>query len=432
MAAFCQCACMKRCVRCLKQRWKDDAFLRQMIYLHAVTFLIILPLTCNKLPNSLYHIRPADTKVQQDLERAVNDKRIHQADQYMAMINSTKLHGMLQAMSGGLHSHHPSERLDLAIAIVTISRNTHRLDKYEPRYLTQVAATLLRLLNEAHSRGFLFSVKVAVCNVDRVPQLYKEAKSLKDVLPSYERFDEKTKPPLTLTHTLEKEKQDYVFCMESALNESNARYVMIIEDDALPHDDMFTVIEHTLAEHPVDVDGEHTHQPPLYFKFYHPERLLTFISLEVERLPELFALGATFGSILAFFYYISLNVRSQKTVHIYQIWGCFTVYVILLFLSVGRTNLLEIRRLFPPHFYEYSPAPSCCTPALLFTNHGARTIASHLKSVTCKNHYGKDTAMADYMYDNNAKAYLIQPNLVSHIGMYSSLRNVILDPYILP
>lgn len=52
------------------------------------------------------------------------------------MLNETKLHHMLG------HALHNSTGVDVAISVITVSRNRHRVDSYKPRYLTQVGQQL--------------------------------------------------------------------------------------------------------------------------------------------------------------------------------------------------------------------------------------------------------------------------------------------------
>ncbi len=62
---------------------------------------------------------------------------------YLKMAEETKLHSMLEKMS---HSHDnkpefpgaDKPRPDIALGIVTVSRNRHFIDNYEPHYLSQV------------------------------------------------------------------------------------------------------------------------------------------------------------------------------------------------------------------------------------------------------------------------------------------------------
>ncbi len=52
----------------------------------------------------------------------------------MRMSEATKLHSMLEKVGSG-------SSLDLAVGVVTVSRNRHFVDSYEPRYLTQVSVS---------------------------------------------------------------------------------------------------------------------------------------------------------------------------------------------------------------------------------------------------------------------------------------------------
>ena len=51
------------------------------------------------------------------------------------MVEASKLHSMLEKVGPDKKL---NESLDVALGIVTVSRNRHFLDSYEPHYLTQV------------------------------------------------------------------------------------------------------------------------------------------------------------------------------------------------------------------------------------------------------------------------------------------------------
>ncbi len=59
-----------------------------------------------------------------------------------------------------------------------------------------------------------------ICNVDFDPASYTEAYNLSSIVPLVNRFNKTTLP---LIHTLEKEKQDYVFCLNQTVK-YNARW----------------------------------------------------------------------------------------------------------------------------------------------------------------------------------------------------------------
>ena len=392
-----------------------------------LTFCIILPLTCYTLPNSWYYNKPADTDHQRELERQVNSQRVATAEQFLQLYNTTHDSSARQQDWRQIQN---QVSVDIAIVVVSVSRLRVQYDQYEPKYLTQVSATLFKLMQEArHNEQFHLSVSIAVCNADHNPHGYEEAQMLKKYLKTYELFSGDFNKPKTKLHVLEKEKQDYVFCIESALQDGDPRYVLVMEDDALPHHNLFPVLQHTLTRQRW-MENKYDGISTIFYKLYHPDRLLTFISIEPERLPELAAIGAIFGTLLTGICYIVVTIcNSSKSWNINQMWTLSTVYVVLIVLCIGRCNIVVLRHHLAPHLYQYvTPAPSCCTQAMLFTNHGARTIANYLKTVTCKAGLGKDMALENYLHNFNGRAYSVQPNLVKHIGMYSSLRTDIVDP----
>ena len=163
-----------------------------------------------------------------------------------------------------------------------------------------------------------------------------------------------------------------------------------------------------------------------YFKFYHPDRLLGFISLEVERIPELLAMSIFLALLLTYFY---LKLRPKVYSHKETVWIGFFLYSCLLFIFIGRQPFLELRRI-SHSLYQVTPAPSCCTPAMLYPKDSFLKIANHFKSVRCKGGFGKDIALEAFRKKAGLTARMVQPNLFTHIGMYSSLRDQVLDPFI--
>ena len=280
----------------------------------------------------------------------------------------------------------------------------------------------------AQASGSRLHIHMSVCNVDSDPDSYAEAQDLRMLIQIFNRFKSLS---LSMDHALEKEKQDYVFCLNQSVS-LNPRYVLLIEDDAFPKDDFFPVLEHVIFTQ-LDrkfVGGQLVPNPSpgVYIKLYHPERLLSFISIEPERLPELFAIGSLFGTIGAFVYSQCFPKSSENNTK--KIWFLMCIYFMLMALAIGRVNLGEIRRLFSPYLYSFVRAPECCTPAMLFPKEGAIRVVQHLQVTKCRKHFGKDTALDKWRWTNNVQSYMVQPNMVSHIGMYSVLRTAILDPFI--
>ena len=68
------------------------------------------------------------------------------------------------------------------------------------------------------------------------------------------------------------------------------------------------------------------------------------------------------------------------------------------------------------------PAPDCCTPANLYPGPNIDRLADSLASISCGYNKAKDFALVDVVAETGLKAWYLQPNIVSHIGAYSSIR----------
>ncbi|KAK3094554.1 hypothetical protein FSP39_003327 [Pinctada imbricata] len=395
-------------------------FLIHLLCLIAVTFLVVLPVFSFKLKFSIYYpLWPRNKVLKQTEMRKENDDRLKEAETYLSQVRTK------QSRFG-----EPSGPVDLVICIITVSRNRHVFDSYEPKYLTQVVSRFSYLLENAGK--LRYSYHLSVCDVDDDPQSYREAQKLSRTFDVFHRFPIRNssrpfnRPYRTIDDTLEKEKQDYIFCGEEALKR-NASNVFLVEDDALPHDDVISVVEYILQNYIKSNFGSVTRkQEVAYFKFYHPDRLLGYISLEAERLPELVSISVLLATAMTSLY---LKLRPKAVSYKTLVWIGFLIYSSLLFIFIGRQTFIELRRI-SRNLYQVTPAPSCCTPAMLYTKNGFIKISEHLKSVRCKNRYGKDTALDEFRTKSGLIARMVQPNLFTHIGMYSSLRDQVLDPFI--
>ncbi|GAB1598902.1 transmembrane protein 246-like, partial [Argonauta hians] len=403
------------------------------VVLYSSTFLILLPVLCHKLPFSVYYMTGyTDTADGISKFNAENDKRLNFANGFLKTV-FTKMEHLPNSpwvTSDFIPevTYSPFENLkskvDIAITIISVSRNRHKFDSYEPRYLTQVVGQYLQLFqnSESHRKN----IKLSLCNVDSQPESYHEIHDLSSFIPTFQRYPDSS---AATKNIFEKEKQDYVYCLNASLTWKPS-YVLLVEDDSLPYNDMLHVLYNTI-DYINDIDNHHgsyQHFPDQwYLKLYHPDRLLGYWSLEVERIPELISLTLVFGlSLLLFYRYIELK---SIFININVSWFLLSLYFLLLFIAIGRQNLLEVRRL-SKHFYMLTPSPSCCTPAILYTNTTAKAVIKYLSDVHCKKHFAKDMALEQMRSVTNMKAYLLQPNLFKHIGLYSSLRSKVLNPSI--
>lgn len=412
--------------------WTKSESARHIIILYGMTFLLILPLMCSNLQFSIYNFTSMDSKAGRDQMLKENHMRLLEVQKIKHFIEKTGLLEGIRNLSSP----------DLAITIITTARN-QGVDNYKPFYLTQVVWKMLWLIYKGQMNNvFDLSISFSVCNVEGYPEVHKEAIDLTSYLHVNNKYQDKRDKSFQTWNIFEKEKQDYVYCLNSSLAR-NPKFILVVEDDSYPEDDLFMVLRTLVSSSSTPVhhkhyglSSKHGKQAKIgdstYVKLFHPERLIGYISLEPDRLSELFGVSAVFGTALLLLYRYTVNKRiaTQSLYHRNVIWLLFVMYVALFVMAVGRPHLLKFRRLFPPHFYSFMSAPECCTPAMLFPHDGAQEVVEHLSSQSCYPKNAKDTVLDNYIKAKNRIAFIVQPNLFKHIGFFSSLRQKFLNPYV--
>lgn len=292
----------------------------------------------------------------------------------------------------------------LLITIITVQRRN------DFHYVLQVASRFHRLLQKCGAS--CQSHRVLLCNVEADPSSHQDVRLLSSLFPVVSR-DRTAENPDPSLNQFEKEKQDYVFCLEQSLQLYNPQYVLLVEDDAVPEEEIFSVLQHLFSARfckPYLRDA-------LYFKLYHPERLQRYLNPEPMRLLEWLGLGMFLGPALSCAYCRAAGRAGPG-------WGLvafFALYSMALSELVGRHYGLELRRLHPG-LYNVVPASECCTPAMLFPAGSARRAARFLRGLRCRRGFAKDTALYALLRAQGESAFVLEPNLVRHVGMYSSLR----------
>ena len=358
--------------------------------LYGLTFAVVLPVLCRTWPHSVYHHKTGSTSSTDDSSAA------QESIAYLAGLRQT---------SEQL-GHQDDVPISLLVTVVTVRREGHS-------YLSRVVARLHRLASPDTSVGVL------ICNVDAEPHLHREALDLGRIYPVVSRaqLPVVANNKASSNRMMEKEKVDYAYC----LNESRARFqsdrpdIVVLEDDALPVEDFLPVTRHFLRR------LAKSHPDFLYLKLFHPERLQGYLEPEPWRWAEWLALC----TLLALISTSALELLgSQRRRRIESsTFLLFLAYFVLLTAALGRQNvILALRRRLSAH--SLLSATECCTPAMAYTYASAGRVVEFLSSVTCRLGWAKDIALYDHVrYGRWGEvAFVVEPNLVDHIGLTSTLR----------
>ncbi|CAM5146535.1 unnamed protein product [Natator depressus] len=367
----------------------------QLLTLTVVTFGVLAPLICHRLLHSYFYLRRwhLNPMSQEFLEQNQEDGQA--ALRYFEDLrtpNSSEISG------------DKALRPWLLITIITVQRRN------EFHYVLQVASRFHRLLRKCgpHCR----SHQIFLCNVEQEPGSHQDARLLGTFFAMVSRY-KNWEDPNASVNQFEKEKRDYAFCLEQSLLAYSPEYVLLVEDDAVPEEEIFPVLQHLLLAR---LSKPHL-KDALYLKLYHPERLQRYINPEPMRILEWLGLGMFLGPLLSFVY-SWVSGRPSLT---WPIVLFFALYSMALAELVGRHYLLELRRL-APALYNVVPATECCTPAMLFSAPSARRVLGYLQELHCRRGFAKDIALYSLLRTKGEKAYVVEPNLIMHVGMFSSLR----------
>ena len=337
----------------------------------------------------------------------LHNRRLIQADQYLNHIDADQTYKYFESLQKETH-------IDLAVGVVSVRRqhNNMRLD-----YLTQVMTRLMYLFNvdTAFQSKVLF-----ICDTHAGPGKHDEALRLSKYVPIFQRFPNGN-ASFVIMDRFDKEKQDYAFCISKAL-EYHPRYVLIIEDDAVPRLDFFDVLYHILENYVQRKPRDDSHEVKYwaFVKLFYPQRWQGY-SFELDRLMELVGIGILGGSIFLFTL-LTCNKRRYRTITKVVFFVFTALYCIFCALSMGRQHILEIRRI-SKSLYRLLPAPNCCSPANVYPYDKALQLVRYLSHRTCSPMFPLDALLDEFVEVNNYRSHLVEPSLVKHIGMVSSLKS---------
>lgn len=396
----------------LSQHLRWSSTVTQALVLSLVTFCIVLPLCCHQLLYSYYFIRSmyldsmSDKNLQESLNRGQDALRFWQSasSAAAAAASSSRLSDIAQ---------HP----ELLVTVVTARRNEGR----DSHYLLQVMQELSGIVGGCGERR---CAEVLVCDVENGSQENEDAKLLEPHFKVVRRSPSEQKANRERVNIFEREKRDYVFCLRKGWELAKPKNVVVLEDDALPRKDFIAVVK--------DLLSRRFAFQSLYVKLFHPERLQGYWNPEPYRILEWVGLGLVLATVLLLFIFPYCNLCSFSFTLSINHLLFFTIYFMAAAELLGRHYLLEVRRL-SPQLYAVSPATECCTPAMLYPGNASLRVAEYLDGSFCVTGNAKDMVLYHMARTiPGEKAHSVEPNLIRHIGAFSSVRPNPLRPKLLP
>ncbi|XP_047433524.1 transmembrane protein 246 [Mugil cephalus] len=375
-------------------RWSSPV--TQALALSVITFCVVLPLCCHRLLYSYYYIK--SMYLDSMSEKVLKESRARGQDALDFWRSSTR--------TASFKFRDIDQNPELLVTVVTSRRNEGR----DFHYLLQVMLQLSSIMGECGERR---CAEVLLCDVERAPQENQDAKLLESHFRVIRRSPQDEQRNWEGINTFEKEKRDYVFCLRKGWELVKPRNMVVLEDDALPRRDFFRVVKELLSRR----FALHT----LYIKLYHPERLQRYWNPEPYRILEWVGLGLVGATVLLLTapYWRPCSFSfTLSTSHLLF----FTIYFMAAAELFGRHYLLEVRRL-SPQLYAVSPATECCTPAMLYPGNASLRVAEYLDGSFCVKGNAKDMVLYQMARTvPGERSHSVEPNLITHIGAYSSVR----------
>ena len=384
--------------------------------LTVLTFILILLPLWARLQSRIFDSLPEDIQEAKEL----NAQRLKKAEKFLAQTSPSDILELLEWAKGG-----QEENIDLAIGIIT---NVREKDDsgilYNPKYLTQVLTELLKVMNS--TAVLPMTTMLLLCNVQQNPEQHREAKAFSNFLTEITHSEQHSE---VILDTFEVEKRDYVFCLKKISHLYRSRYVLLLEDDAVPNGDFWQVLKFVTSHLEDAHEGGTKAKEVAYVKLYHPEHLLDYLRFDWDRACELLEISLTSGTLLVLPYaWILSRYTRFPDLNCCVLWLAVVLCIITMLLAVGRKPVLKLRSYLGPRFYWLIKAPSCCTQAVLFPAHNTQTFIDYLSDISCTSRYAKDSAMESFVRASSLQSYQALPNAFTHIGLVSSFRKGYVNP----
>ncbi|CAM1308958.1 Uncharacterised protein at_DN0057 [Pycnogonum litorale] len=389
----------------------EKKYLKCVVIFYFLIFCILLPFLCHDMVHSVYfyNYNMADTHTAQAED--LNALRLQTAQRYFDNRSPVQIKSFYEKQLS-------CEQLEVLILVLTKNRDFLPGKSSNLGYLTQVMAAF-----DANIRGYYSDhvnsdciTSVVLCNVNKPGLDHAESVYMSKFFPATKFLP--SDDYISLNGQRDIERQDKIMCFKESLI-YNYKYLLMIEDDALPVDSFLTKVIRVLrnkVEYPT-VRGERINRTTewAFLKFHYPEKWLGY-SIDIMSILELISVGLIGGTI-----FILAEVIINKKLKFLKLpFLCGMIFSILFVFVVGRQYFLNFYSL-DPGLYLLQRAPGCCTPATLYPRKQVINLISYLKNVICHSKYGFDLAIDDYASKNKLTAFLVLPNIFRHIGMYSSL-----------
>ena len=342
-----------------------------------------------------------------------NDQRLKDAKEYLQSLPKVTSADSLT----------DKKRYDLVVVVITVSRertlpDEDRHQTYNLGYLTQTVARLLQILHARDAVTFPHR-KLVVCNVDPHPQSFAEALKLSSYVHVVSRYLNSSVEWHHMTkNVFEREKDDYVYCLQAA-SSFLSTYYLVLEDDVLLDESALETVYFLMRY--IDLFST---ADWLFLKLYYPDKWSGY-DRSWKTVVEIYSYSMLGGSLCVIA--VLLASKRRKCLPNCQslpLWFWFAagaVFVALLCVSIGRQYVESWRQYFIST-HQLVVAPGCCTQATLYPAPVISDLCTHLSRVHSDYDFSVDIAIDGFAYIRGLRRYLVQPNVAKHIGMISNLR----------
>ncbi|XP_041472258.1 post-GPI attachment to proteins factor 4-like [Lytechinus variegatus] len=395
----------------LSRNRKLKRFLLATFTIYFLTFCIALPILCHDLPLTKYYRLWKGTSRQ----ALINEAK--EINSFNADNAQTHLDRMPKEATKQLYEESMRKQdLRYAIVVQTIPRN----GRPSPRYLSQLMLALHDILRES---GGITETALFICNTQRSAGEHKEAVDLSEYFPMVQtslgpRVDR-----------YEREKEDYLFCLQEA-QKLSPKYVIVLQDDALPRADFYTVLDYVLkyrVETQIHQSELHLDQDEwLWLKLNFPDSLAKYernYYFALEWVSVSLIGASIFVFMMRFILTLCWGINAdEKAIGVLPCFLVGFVYFMLFTWLLGRPYV-TLPLTLSKSFYSLGPGTSCCLPAVLYPQSQIPGIIGFLETVELDRTRPLDFALDDYRAQSKLRQFLISPNLFFHIGVVSALHS---------